>query len=208
MECILFRSISKDHPSSKGPKPGPSAGKSGDKVSRHGTKKPRKERPDQTGTKREKSEHSSTKRDKSQSKKDGKSHEKSSGGSKHKSKKASKKKSLNLYTYSELAIHSSEDDLYGYKDEPNLELDADMGWDPSTYYPMSHKAHNRIQSNKPIELMDLSSPAVLGCYEEEEPYCKSIIPYLHRGYLFLDYSNTCHLPSPPDTTPVLRIQKR
>lgn len=170
-----------------GPKPGPSGGKSGERSSKHGTKKSKKDRSDKprkdrTEEKGDRSEHRRVKREKSLQKKDRNSYEKLDGESARKSsKRISKKKSLDVYAYNELVIHSSEDDLYGYKDEVNLELEADMGWDPTTYYPLPRKVRelsSPIQANKPIQLHDLSSPAVLGHNNDVdyEPYCK--LPYL------------------------------
>lgn len=179
---INCRHISKDGD----PKPGPSAGKSKERSSKHGTKKSKRDKSDKdhSGSKRDRSEHRKAKREKSQQRKDRKSYEKLDGEGK--SKKASRKKSLDPYAYSELVVHSSEDDLYGYKDDGNMEIEADLGWDPTTYYPLPHKMQeisNPIQANRPIPLKDLSSPAVLGhddYEEEEELYCKlddSIVSY-------------------------------
>lgn len=71
------------------------------------------------------------------------SYEKFSGES---SKKTSKKKTLDTY---ELVLYSSEDDLYGHKNE--LEMGADLGWDPITYYPLPHKVPELAS---PIQLQD------------------------------------------------------
>lgn len=69
----------------------------------------------------------------------------------------------------------------------NLELEADLGWDPTTYYPLPRKMYelsSPIQAIKAIELRDLSSPAVLGhnndidAAKDDEPYCK-LIYYMH-----------------------------
>lgn len=169
---------------------------------------PSKSKPDKSGEKRRKSGTKKSRKDKSgKDKKDKKAKKDKSplkktisktisffkeaggvGGSKShkstkgKSKKASQKKTLDLYHYSELVVHSSEDDLYGYKDEDNLELEADLGWDPTTYYPLPRKMHelsDPIEANKPIQLKDLSSPAVLHNNNEDEevpvPYCKLAI---------------------------------
>ena len=173
---FFSRKMSNDQPPPRSPKPGSSPGQAS---SRHGTKKVKKDKPDQQGTR---PEHRHKK-----DKKDGKTHDKLP-----KTKKPSKKKALNLYAYNELVVHSSEDDLYGYKDEQDQELDADLGWDPTTYYPLSYKARELtsliprdrpeydtsdltypIQTNRAIELRELSSPAVLGqSNDDEELYCE------------------------------------
>ena len=123
------------------------------------------QRSSKQGSKKSKSTQSkgSKKHKKVKSLQDRNSYEKLHGESSHKSRNFSKKKTLDTY---ELVLHSSEDDLYGYNNE--LEIDADLGWDPITYYPLPRKVPEVFS---PIQLQDLSSHAGLGP-KDYDPHCK------------------------------------
>ena len=106
-------------------------------------------------------------------KKDHKSKESKSSSKDTKDKKKHLKKKEKSYfkggedgaypsVYSELLFNSSEEDFFGYKEKKLVDLDTDLRWDPTTYYPIPRKAQGLSEpiQSKPIELKDLSSPAI------------------------------------------------
>lgn len=155
--CRAAETDNESPPPSPPPEKKKSSGKSGDREKHH------KHKHGSTSEKKQKRDHKSKEKSSSKEVKDKKKH--------LKKKERSYAKGVDNgagevegypFAYSELLINSSEEDFYGYKEKKLVDLDADLRWDPTTYYPIPQKAKGLAEpiQSKPIELKDLSSSVI------------------------------------------------